>query len=148
MFDMSVSELAVIGAVALIVIGPEKLPKVARTAGMLLGRMQRYVRNVKADINREMDLANLREIETEMRAAGQQLLHEAKEGLEPVMAESPHALVDATTGPNAEHAASHSQEMLSDANAATQPVVANQLDLFSQTEAAPSPSPASPRDRR
>ena len=54
MFDIGFSELVVIALVALIVIGPERLPKVARTAGILLGRLQRYVNDVKADINREM----------------------------------------------------------------------------------------------
>ncbi len=54
MFDISFSELLVIGVVALIVLGPERLPKVARTAGHLLGRLQRYVSEVKAEIRREM----------------------------------------------------------------------------------------------
>ena len=52
MFDIGFSELMVIGVVALLVIGPEKLPKVARTLGHLLGRAQRYVNDVKSDINR------------------------------------------------------------------------------------------------
>lgn len=65
MFDIGFSELIMIGVVALIVIGPERLPKVARTAGHLYGRMQRYVSTVKSDISREMDL-------DELRRAGQQ----------------------------------------------------------------------------
>ncbi|MES2366595.1 MAG: Sec-independent protein translocase protein TatB [Pseudomonadota bacterium] len=60
MFDIGFSELAAIGVVALIVIGPERLPKVARTAGHLLGRLQRYVSTVKADISREMELDELK----------------------------------------------------------------------------------------
>jgi len=52
MFDVGLSELMIIAVVALVVIGPERLPKVARTAGLLLGRLQRYVSDVKADINR------------------------------------------------------------------------------------------------
>ena len=56
MFDVGISELMVIAVVALVVIGPERLPKVARTAGLLLGRLQRYVSDVKADINRDMQL--------------------------------------------------------------------------------------------
>jgi sec-independent protein translocase protein TatB len=60
MFDISFTELVVIGLVALIVIGPERLPKVARTAGLLLGRLQRYVSDVKADINREIQLDELK----------------------------------------------------------------------------------------
>jgi sec-independent protein translocase protein TatB len=64
MFDIGFSELLVIGVVALIVIGPERLPKVARTAGHLYGRMQRYVSTVKSDISHEIQL-------DEMRRAGQ-----------------------------------------------------------------------------
>ena len=60
MFDIGFSELMVIAVVALIVIGPERLPKVARTLGHLFGRMQRYVNDVKADISREMELDELR----------------------------------------------------------------------------------------
>ncbi len=59
MFDMAFSELAVVGVVALIVIGPERLPRVARTVGSLFGRLQRYVTDIKADINREMELEEL-----------------------------------------------------------------------------------------
>lgn len=60
MFDIGFSELVVIGVVALIVIGPERLPKVARTAGHLLGRLQRYVSTIKSDISREMELDELK----------------------------------------------------------------------------------------
>lgn len=60
MFDIGFSELVVIGVVALIVIGPERLPKVARTAGHLYARMQRYVSAVKSDIGREIQLDELR----------------------------------------------------------------------------------------
>lgn len=60
MFDIGFTELLVIGVVALIVIGPERLPRVARTAGHLYGRMQRYVASVKSDISREMQLDELR----------------------------------------------------------------------------------------
>ena len=60
MFDIGFSELVVIGVVALIVIGPERLPKVARAAGLLYGRMQRYVSTVKSDISREIQLDELR----------------------------------------------------------------------------------------
>jgi sec-independent protein translocase protein TatB len=63
MFDVSLSELMVIAVVALVVIGPERLPKVARTAGHLLGRLQRYVSTVKADINREMQLEELKKLQ-------------------------------------------------------------------------------------
>ncbi|MCY7387369.1 MAG: Sec-independent protein translocase protein TatB [Burkholderiales bacterium] len=69
MFDMSFSEIAVIGVVALVVLGPERLPKVARSAGHLFGRLQRYVATVKADINREMDTSELAKIKQEVQDA-------------------------------------------------------------------------------
>ena len=62
MFDIGFSELMVIGLVALIVIGPERLPRVARTIGHLVGRLQRYVSDVKSDINREIELDELRKM--------------------------------------------------------------------------------------
>ena len=67
MFDVGFSELIVIAIVALVVIGPERLPKVARTAGLLLGRLQRYVNDVKADINREMQLDELKTLRSELQ---------------------------------------------------------------------------------
>ena len=71
MFDVSLTELMVIGVVALIVIGPERLPKVARTVGHLLGRAQRYVNDVKSDIQREIELDELRKFKNEMEDAAQ-----------------------------------------------------------------------------
>ncbi len=62
-----------IGVVALVVIGPEKLPKVARTVGHLLGRAQRYVNDVKADINREMELDELRKLQSDMQTAARDI---------------------------------------------------------------------------
>lgn len=73
MFDIGFSELIVIGIVALVVIGPERLPKVARTAGHLLGRLQRYVNDVKADINREMQLDELRKLQADMQESARDL---------------------------------------------------------------------------
>lgn len=71
MFDVSFTEMMVIAVVALVVIGPERLPKVARTLGHMLGRLQRYVSEVKADINRELELEELRkfrqQVETQAR---------------------------------------------------------------------------------
>jgi sec-independent protein translocase protein TatB len=69
MFDIGFSELLVIGVVALIVIGPEKLPRMARTVGHLAGRLQRYVSDVKADINREIELDELRKMRDSMQQA-------------------------------------------------------------------------------
>ena len=67
MFDFSFGELAVISAVALVVLGPERLPKVARTVGEWAGKAQRYVSQVKADINREMELSELKKLQEQAR---------------------------------------------------------------------------------
>ena len=69
MFDIGFTELMVIGVVALIVIGPERLPGVARTIGHLAGRLQRYVNDVKADISREMEFDELRKMRDSMQEA-------------------------------------------------------------------------------
>ncbi len=69
MFDVGFSELIVIALVALIVIGPERLPRVARTLGALLGRAQRYVNDVKADIEREVNLDELNSIRSTFQDA-------------------------------------------------------------------------------
>jgi sec-independent protein translocase protein TatB len=69
MFDVGFSEIMVIAVVALIVIGPEKLPKTARTLGHLFGRLQRYVSDVKADINREIELDELRKLQQQVKTA-------------------------------------------------------------------------------
>ena len=73
MFDIGFSELLVIGVVALIVIGPERLPKVARTLGHLLGRAQRYVNDVKSDINREIQLDELKKLQTQVTESARSL---------------------------------------------------------------------------
>ncbi|MGH8729035.1 MAG: Sec-independent protein translocase protein TatB [Burkholderiales bacterium] len=88
MFDLGFAEMLVIAIVALIVIGPQRLPKAARTLGAFLGRMQRYVADVKADVEREMELEELRKfksnveetareftnsVDTEVRDAGKQI---------------------------------------------------------------------------
>lgn len=73
MFDLSFSEIMVIGIVALIVIGPERLPKVARTVGHLVGRAQRYVSNVKTDIQREMELSELNNLKNQVHDAAQSM---------------------------------------------------------------------------
>ena len=69
MIDLGVSKMALIGAVALIVIGPEKLPKVARTIGTLLGKAQRYVADVKAEVNRTMELDELKKMKDSVESA-------------------------------------------------------------------------------
>lgn len=111
MFDVSLSELMVIGVVALVVIGPERLPKVARTAGLLLGRLQRYVSDVKADINREIQLDELKKLQQQVTEQVTSLeasvTHEMREvetsvnaAVEPLAADlnAPAALAAAATG--------------------------------------------------
>ncbi|RZT32423.1 Sec-independent protein translocase protein TatB [Cupriavidus agavae] len=97
MIDLGISKLALIGAVALIVIGPERLPKVARTVGALVGRAQRYINDVKAEVSREVELEELRKMRTEFETAARdveqtihkevnehtQALNEALNGAEP-----------------------------------------------------------------
>ncbi|NVO07710.1 MAG: Sec-independent protein translocase subunit TatB [Rhodoferax sp.] len=69
MIDLGISKMALIGAVALIVIGPEKLPKVARTVGTLLGKAQRYVSDVKAEVNRAMEMEELKKMRETVEGA-------------------------------------------------------------------------------
>ena len=69
MFDLGISKLAIVGFVAVLVIGPEKLPGVARTAGTLLGRLQRYVNGLKAEISQVAELDELRRMRQEMQQA-------------------------------------------------------------------------------
>ena len=80
-FDIGFSELVVIGLVALIVIGPEKLPRVARTVGHLIGRLQRYVADVKSDINREVELEELRKMRDSVQQAAASIETSVTSGL-------------------------------------------------------------------
>ena len=94
MFDIAFSELLLIGVVALVVIGPERLPKVARTMGHLFGRLQRYVSQVKADINREMEVSELSKVKSEFEGAAREFqrdieskVHEAERDIREVETE-------------------------------------------------------------
>jgi len=94
MFDIGFSEILVVGLVALIVIGPQRLPKVARTLGHMFGRLQRYVNEVKADINREMELDELRKLQSEVQSAARDIeqsvtkaAHDVQSGVRSVEAE-------------------------------------------------------------
>ncbi len=85
MLDLGISKMALIGAVALIVIGPEKLPGVARTVGTLLGKARRYVADVKAEVNRSIELDELRKMKDTMETAARDVetaVHETASGLE------------------------------------------------------------------
>jgi len=72
MFDIGFTELMVIGVVALVVVGPERLPKLARTAGQWVGRLNRYVAQVKQDVSRDIKLDELRKMQQEMKDSAQQ----------------------------------------------------------------------------
>jgi sec-independent protein translocase protein TatB len=87
MFDFSIAELGVIGAVALVVLGPERLPKVARTVGEWIGKAQRYVAQVKSDINREMELAELKKLQEEARSAAQSVKSSVEDAVSSVQSE-------------------------------------------------------------
>ena len=69
MFDIGFSEMVIIAVVALVVLGPERLPRVARQAGQWMGKLQRYVSDVKSDINRQMELDELRKLQSEVTTA-------------------------------------------------------------------------------
>jgi sec-independent protein translocase protein TatB len=79
MFDISFTEIMVIAVVALIVVGPERLPKVARTLGHLLGRVRRYVSNVKKDIQQEMEVEELNELHTSMQNAAHSIKNSVRD---------------------------------------------------------------------
>ena len=87
MFDFGFSELIVIGIVLLVVVGPERLPKVARTAGHLLGRVQRYVSDVKSDIQREMQLEELKKLQEQVKHQAQELESSVRSGMANVESE-------------------------------------------------------------
>jgi sec-independent protein translocase protein TatB len=80
MIDLGISKLALIGAVALVVIGPEKLPRVARTVGTLLGKAQRYVADVKAEVNRSMELEELKKMKDSVESAARDVQSSVESG--------------------------------------------------------------------
>jgi|SRR6188474_3765431 len=104
MFDISFSEILVIAAVALIVLGPERLPKVARTLGHLLGRAQRYANDVKNDIQREMELEELRKwqnsVEGAARSVETTVRTELNQFQETIQAEPKHPADEALEPPH------------------------------------------------
>ncbi|MCB1908690.1 MAG: twin-arginine translocase subunit TatB [Rhodocyclaceae bacterium] len=95
MFDIGFSELMLIGLVALIVIGPERLPKVARTVGHVLGRVQRYVADVKSDIRREIQLDELKKLQTEMQDSARQFETTLREEVSEVKSSLDQSTADA-----------------------------------------------------
>lgn len=130
MFDVGFSELMVIAVVALIVIGPERLPKVARTLGHLFGRMQRYVNDVKSDISREMELDELKKLQSTMQDAARSFEHsvskeisETESELQKITESEPRSQEDATQPhePSAAAADSHQLELGLDASSKAPP---------------------------
>jgi sec-independent protein translocase protein TatB len=87
MFDFGFSEIMVIGVVLLVVVGPERLPKVARTVGHVLGRVQRYVSDVKSDIQREMQLEELKKLQEQVKQQAQELESSVRGGMASVESE-------------------------------------------------------------
>ena len=100
MIDFGIDKLALIGAVALIVIGPEKLPRVARTVGVLLGKAQRYVAQVQGEVNRSIELEELKKVKTGLEDAARNVersvhegLHEANAALSTAADDEAHAAI-------------------------------------------------------
>lgn len=88
MFDIAFSELLIAAVVALIVLGPERLPKLARQGGEWLGKIQRYVNDVKSDVGRHVELEELRQMQTEITEAAKGL----KDSVEKGVSETQHEL--------------------------------------------------------
>ena len=80
MIDLGISKIALIGAVALIVIGPEKLPRLARTIGTLLGKAQRYVNDVKQEVNRSMELDEFKKMKEDVEGAARDVENSIRTG--------------------------------------------------------------------
>ncbi len=131
MFGIDFSELIVIAVVALIVIGPEHLPKVARTAGHLWGRLQRYINSVKADMSREMALDELRKVQREAQEAAADL----------------HQSIQRAGQEVEKTAAEVSQEIASGGYGVGQSIPANEIDkqILSREQLLKSENPAAAR---
>lgn len=84
MFNIAFPELIVIGVVALIVLGPDKLPKVARAAGLVFGRVQRFTMNIKSELDKELHTQDLQRLEAELRNHDLGLNEELRQGMKPV----------------------------------------------------------------
>lgn len=102
MFEIGFSELVLIGIVALIVLGPERLPKAARTVGYLLARFQRYVTAVKADLNQQMQLDELRQLGQDVQQQAHALQHQVREQWQSTQQTFQELHQDVTTLPSPE----------------------------------------------
>ncbi|MDP3744959.1 MAG: Sec-independent protein translocase protein TatB [Methylotenera sp.] len=118
MFDIAFSELVIVAIVALIVIGPEKLPKVARTLGALTGRMQRYMTQIKDEVNRESRFAELQQLQQEVQEA----VSGAQTSLESQVNNLTHDIADVSreTAPQVQDASVGTVESLPDQNQSKQ----------------------------
>lgn len=139
MFDFGLSELLLIAVVALIVVGPERLPKVARTAGHLLGRLQRYVSDVKSDISREMQLEDLKKLQQQVEQQARELEGSVRSEVRSVEAD-----LDRTAGQiEQDLAVDGSRLRLSKDPGAASPVPDTSPVETPRTEAAPADAPRS-----
>ena len=142
MFDVGFSELMVIGIVALVVIGPERLPRVARTAGVLFGRLQRYVSQVKADIGREIEMSDLKQAKSEFESAARSFKAEVEREIRDAQSQIERDLAvksEASPAP-AQAAAGLDDELGRDGELAQAPP-SPQLELDIGANAPPPPKP-------
>ncbi|KDC18502.1 twin arginine-targeting protein translocase TatB [Bordetella bronchiseptica E014] len=141
MFDVSFTELMVIGVIALVVIGPERLPKVARTIGHLLGRAQRYVNDVKSDIRREIELDELRKFKDEM--------DETARSMQTSLRETEDTLRDSTQALRAEfdETARDASKAVNGADAPAESAPAVATDTDTDTRSIAPPAAATPADK-
>jgi sec-independent protein translocase protein TatB len=98
MFDFGFNQLALIGAVALVVLGPEKLPRVARTVGHLFGKAQRYMSDVKAEVNRSIELDELKKMKTQFEDAARGVEDTVRKEVDAASAEFDREWGSATEG--------------------------------------------------
>lgn len=122
MIDIAFSKLAIIGVAALVFIGPEKLPTVARMAGTLLGRAQRYINEVKSEVSREIELDELRKMQKEVQEAASEAQQSITENLAQAQTELKSAWDDAK-----------GEETYPDANPLTEPPSTGQLAAKAKT---------------
>lgn len=173
MFDISFGKLVIVAAVALIVLGPERLPKVARTAGLLAGRLQRYIAGVKAELRQEMEQAEFKKMEQEFKSVQTELkqsldtstgeareaLHSAKAMLEEAATPSPQEKqpedIPEAPGILRKSPARKPRSVTAPAASEFLPATAEvpvkderQLDLFEDAVNTPLLSPSEHRDRR
>ena len=142
MFDVGFSELIVIALVALIVIGPERLPRVARTLGVLMGRAQRYVNDVKVDIQREVNLDELKNIQSTFHDAARSIEQSVTQGEQELRAAG-ESMNSSLAGAATEAAAPTPPTLAPAAVAVEAQTEGAQMDLMLEPtrSAAPAPSP-------